>query len=91
MGSSNGTLSNNAQDVSQPTYIGYKISPVHKNCSNSKYDHQLTYIYCTRSEKTLLYTATPIVIGGHLFNAMLFCSKIGLGDQDFQDNLNLQF
>ena len=36
------------------------------------------------NESSLLYTITPIGIGGHVFNVTLFCSKIGPGDQDFQ-------
>ena len=34
---------------------------------------------------TLLYTIVPIGVGGHFFHVTLFCSKIGLRDQDFQD------
>ena len=33
----------------------------------------------------LLYTIVPIGVGGHFFHVILFCSKIGLRDQDFQD------
>ena len=32
---------------------------------------------------TLLYTITPIGVGGNFFNATLFHSKIGPGDKDF--------
>ena len=37
--------------------------------------------YINNLKKNLLYTITPIGVGGH-FNVTLFCSKIGLGDQD---------
>ena len=33
----------------------------------------------------LLYTIVPIGVGGHFFHVILFGSKIGLRDQDFQD------
>ena len=44
-------------------------------------------IFCVPSFKkiTLLYTIVPIGVGGHFFHVILFCSKIGLRDQDFQD------
>ena len=38
---------------------------------------------------TSLYTIVPIGVGGHFFHVTLFCSKIGLRDQDFQDELKL--
>ena len=34
---------------------------------------------------TLLYTITPIGVGG----GVLFCSKVDIGDKDFQDKLIL--
>ena len=44
-------------------------------------------IFCEPCFKkiTLLYTIVPIGVGGHFFNVILFCSKIGLRHQDFQD------
>ena len=33
----------------------------------------------------LLFTIVPIGVGGHFFHVILFGSKIGLRDQDFQD------
>ena len=43
-------------------------------------------IFCIPSFKkiTLLYTIVPIGVGGQFFHVILFCSKIGLRDQDFQ-------
>ena len=40
-------------------------------------------------KKTLLYTSVPIGVGGHFFHVTLFCSKIGLRDQDFQEKYSL--
>ena len=41
-----------------------------------------------KKEINLLYANTPIGVGGWFFNFTLFRSKIGLGDQDFQGNMN---
>ena len=48
-------------------------------------------IFCVPGFKkiTSLYTSVPIGAGGHFFHVTLFCSKIGLRDQDFQAKLNL--
>ena len=48
-------------------------------------------IFCVPGFKkiTLLYTIVPFGVGGHFFHVTLFCSKIGLRDQDFQAKLNL--
>ena len=63
-----------------------------KNHSNLGNDHQLVYIYYTRLKNiNFSYTITPIGLGGHFFNVILFFSKIGIRDQTFQDELNLQF
>ena len=50
-------------------------------------------IYCEIGSKNiiLLYTFVPMGVGGHFFHVTLFCSKIGLRDQDFQEKYNLQF
>ena len=44
-------------------------------------------IFCVPGFKkiTLLYTIVPVRVGGHFFHVILFGSKIGLRDQDFQD------
>ena len=44
-------------------------------------------IYCEKGSKNiiLLYTFVPMGVGGHFFHVTLFCSKIGLRDQDFQE------
>ena len=43
-------------------------------------------IFCVSGLKkiTLLYTIVPIGAEGHFFHVILFRSKIGLGDQNFQ-------
>ena len=42
--------------------------------------------YCVPGFKkiTLLYTIVPTGVGGQFFHVILFCSKIGLRDQNFQ-------
>ena len=41
------------------------------------------------SESALANPFVPIGVGVHFFHLTLFCSKIGLRDQDFQAKLNL--
>ena len=52
--------------------------------SNLAEKHTKMYVF-SQTELTLLYTIVPIGVGGHFFNVILFCSKIGRRDQDFKD------
>ena len=49
------------------------------------------YINNFKKEINLLYANTPIGVGARFFNFTLIRSKIGLGDQYFPGNRNIQF
>ena len=51
--------------------------------------NESAFIKNLKKEINLLYANTPIGVGGWFFNFTLFRSKIGLGDEDFQGNINL--
>ena len=73
------------RDRSEPTQISYKIPSNKKNNQILKMIIN-KYIFTLKGSKniTLLYTIVPIGVGGHFFHVILFRSKIGLGDQNFQ-------
>ena len=61
-----------------------------KNYSNFAYDPQKTIFRNNfKKEIDLLHANTPIGVGDSFFNFPLFRLKKGLGDQDFQGNINL--
>ena len=74
----------------KPTYIGYKIPRMDK-ITQILHISTIKTIFITNSiiKLDLLHTNATAGVGGLIFNSNLFCSKLGLEDQNLKGKLNL--
>ena len=50
--------------------------------------NQSIFINNSKIKLDLLYTNDPVGVGGQILNINLFCSKLGLGNKNFQVKLD---